>query len=60
MKKFIEYDWKRAVQFLVHSSKTRKYNAKKEIKGKFLKFINTAVIKWVVVFACLCLRPWPL
>ena len=37
MKKFIEYDWKRAVQFLVHSSKTRKYNAKKEIKGKFLK-----------------------
>ena len=37
MKKFIEYDWKRAVQFLVHSSKTRKYNGKKEIKGKFLR-----------------------
>ena len=36
-KKFIEHDWKRAVQFLVHSSKTRKYNVKKEIKGKFLR-----------------------
>ena len=37
MKKFIEHDWKRVVQCLVHSSKTRKYNAKKEIKGKFLR-----------------------